>query len=94
MSENTLYLLQSDYAATASILDQLAQIHTPDDSVVLMGESLLYVEHDFLQQLPRVYLLENDAQILVSPLPEHATLLNYAQFADLCLAFKRCISMK
>ena len=61
MSNQTLYLIQSDYAATASVLDQLAQIHAPDDQVILMGESVLYLDHAFIQQLPQVYILENDA---------------------------------
>lgn len=94
MSDKTLYLIQSTYAATAQILDQLAQIHTTHDQVVLMGEAVLGLEHSFLQNLPQLYVLENDAQLLAGTLPEQIKLLDYAAFADLCLEFSRCISMK
>lgn len=94
MSDQTLYLIQPDYAATASVLDQLAQLHASDDQVVLMGESVLYLDHAFVQQLPQVYILRNDAEILISPLSENVALLDYSEFADICLKFSRCISMK
>ncbi len=79
MSDQTLYLIQSDYAATVSVLDQLAQLHASDDQVVLMGESVLYLDHAFVQQLPQVYILKNDAEILTSPLSENVALLEVLQ---------------
>ncbi|WP_216934153.1 MULTISPECIES: DsrH/TusB family sulfur metabolism protein [unclassified Acinetobacter] len=94
MSNHTLYLIQSTYAATTQILDQLAQFYTTGDQVVLMGEAVLQLEHSFLQSLQQVHILENDAQLLIQPFPEQIKLLNYADFADLCLKFNRCISMK
>ena len=94
MSNHTLYLIQSDYAATAQILEQLAQIYTTGDQVVLMGEAVLQLEHASLQNLPKIHMLENDAVLLIQPLPDQVKLLNYADFADLCLEFNRCISMK
>jgi sulfur transfer complex TusBCD TusB component (DsrH family) len=94
MSNHTLYLIQSSYAATAQILEQLAHMYTRGDQVVLMGEAVLQLEHAFLQDLPQIHMLKNDAELLVQPLPEQVTLLTYADFADLCLEFNRCISMK
>lgn len=94
MSNHTLYLIQSSYAATVHILDQLAQIYAADDQVILMGEAVLLLEHSFLQSLPQIYMLKNDAQLLIQPLPDQVKLLNYADFAALCLQFNRCISMK
>lgn len=94
MSNHTLYLIQSNYAATAQILEQLAQIYTPVDQIVLMGEAVLQLEHSFLQNLPQIYMLENDAELLTQPLPDQVKLVNFADFADLCLGFNRCISMK
>ncbi|HJE54230.1 MAG TPA: DsrH/TusB family sulfur relay protein [Acinetobacter pseudolwoffii] len=94
MSNHTLYLIQSNYAATAQILEQLAQIYTPVDQIVLMGEAVLQLEHSFLQNLPQIYMLENDAELLTQPLPDQVKLLDFADFADLCLGFNRCISMK
>lgn len=94
MSNHTLYLIQSNYAATAQILEQLSQIYTPVDQIVLMGEAVLQLEHSFLQNLPKIYMLENDAELLTQPLPDQVKLLDFADFADLCLGFNRCISMK
>ena len=94
MSNHTLYLIQSSYSTTAQILEQLAQTYTMGDQVVLMGEAVLLLEHSFLQNLPQIYMLENDAVLLIQPLPDQINLLNYADFADLCLEFNRCISMK
>ncbi|WP_180096599.1 MULTISPECIES: DsrH/TusB family sulfur metabolism protein [unclassified Acinetobacter] len=94
MSNHTLYLIQSNYAVTAKILEQLAQIYTPGDQIVLMGEAVLQLEHSFLQNLPQIYMLENDAELLTQPLPDQVKLLDFADFADLCLGFNRCISMK
>lgn len=94
MSNHTLYLIQSSYSATAQILDQLAQIYTMSDQVVLMGEAVLQLEHPFLQSLQQVHILKNDAELLIQPLPDQVKLLNYADFAALCLQFNRCISMK
>ncbi|CAM9229774.1 DsrH/TusB family sulfur metabolism protein [Acinetobacter pseudolwoffii] len=94
MSNHTLYLIQSNYAVTAQILEQLAQIYTPGDQIVLMGEAVLQLEHSFLQNLPQIYMLENDAELLTQSLPDQVKLLDFADFADLCLGFNRCISMK
>ena len=94
MSNHTLYLIQSSYSTTAQILEQLAQTYTMGDQVVLMGEAVLPLEHSFLQSLPKIHILKNDAELLVQPLPDQIKLLNYADFADLCLEFNRCISMK
>lgn len=94
MSNHTLYLIQSNYAATAQTLEQLAQIYTLGDQVVLMGEAVLQLEHSFLQNLPKIYMLENDAELLTQPLSVQVKLLDFADFADLCLGFNRCISMK
>lgn len=94
MSNHTLYLIQSNYAATAQTLEQLAQIYTPVDQIVLMGEAVLQLEHSFLQNLPKIYMLENDAELLTQPLSVQVKLLDFADFADLCLGFNRCISMK
>jgi sulfur transfer complex TusBCD TusB component (DsrH family) len=94
MSNHTLYLIQSSYAATAQILEQLAHMYTRGDQVVLMGEAVLQLEHAFLLNLPQIHMLKNDAELLVQPLPEQVKLLTYADFADLCLEFNRCISMK
>lgn len=93
MSDKTLYLVQSNYASTAPILDQLAQIYAPEDQVVLMGESVLFSSHDFIKHLNQVYILEQDTELL-NQSPNNSQIIDYAAFATLCLQFNRCVSMK
>ncbi len=94
MTPATLYLIQSNYVATAQSIEQLAQIYAPDDQVVLLGEAVLAINHDFIQSLAVVYVLENDAELLTQPYASNVKIIDYADFAALCLAFSRCVSMK
>ena len=86
-----LYLIQSDYGQTPHVLTKLRQTYQTGDAVVLMGESVLCID----QTLPdfSVYVLAHDAQALIS-LPAQVQVLSYSQFADLCLAYTRCIRLK
>lgn len=94
MSDKTLYLIQSEYHHTDQILNQLLQLYTDQDHVVLTGDSVLFVDDLRLQDKQNLYVLENDAEILVQALPAHIQSISYAQFADLVLAFRRCVSLK
>ncbi|OTG65032.1 DsrH/TusB family sulfur metabolism protein [Acinetobacter silvestris] len=93
-SNQTLYLVQSTYAHTDAALNKLLQIHTMHDAIILMGDSVLFAEDQRLMHLENIYILENDAEILVSNLPTHIQCIHYAQFADLILNFTRSISLK
>ena len=44
MSDKTLYLIQSEYRYTDQILNQLLQLYTDQDHVVLTGDSVLFVD--------------------------------------------------
>lgn len=94
MSDKTLYLIQSEYRYTDQILNQLLQLYTDQDHVVLTGDSVLFVDDLRLQDKQNLYVLENDAEILVQALPAHILSISYAQFADLVLDFRRCVSLK
>ena len=94
MSDKTLYLIQSEYRYTDQILNQLLQLYTDQDHVVLTGDSVLFVDDLRLQDKQNLYVLENDAEILVQALPAHIQSISYAQFADLVLNFRRCVSLK
>ncbi|NHB57452.1 DsrH/TusB family sulfur metabolism protein [Acinetobacter shaoyimingii] len=94
MSKNTLYLVQSTFSNTPHVLDKIAQIYGTEDAIFLMGESALYVHDERLKPYAKLYVLNNDAEMLTSELASHVHLLNYAQFADLVLSFKRSISLK
>ena len=62
MSNHTLYLIQSNYANTESILTKLNSIITSDDSVVLMGDALFFSQSVNTQICSNLYLVENDAE--------------------------------
>lgn len=94
MSDKTLYLIQSEYRYTDQILNQLLQLYTDQDHVVLTGDSVLFVDDLRLQDKQNLYVLKNDAEILVQALPAHILSISYAQFADLVLDFRRCVSLK
>ena len=94
MSDKTLYLIQSEYRYTDQILNQLLQLYTDQDHVVLTGDSVVFVDDLRLQDKQNLYVLENDAEILVQALPAHIQSISYAQFADLVLNFRRCVSLK
>lgn len=95
MSDKTLYMIQASHAATAQIIEQLSQLYSENDQVILMGDAALSVEHPFIQQLKQIYMLENEAELLPHfPEVKNLKIINYAEFAELCLGFSRCISMK
>lgn len=94
MSNPTLYLIQSGYATTAQMIEQLAQMYAPDDQVVFLGESVLALAHNFITSLTEVYILENDAELLTQPYASNVKIIDYATFAELCLGFSRCVSLK
>ena len=93
MSNNSLYLVQSNFSATPSVLSKLEQLYSPEDSVVLMGESVLQFQQSFLQQLKCLYVLKTDAEILAGQKVENMQIISYAEFADICLKHSRCIRL-
>lgn len=94
MSDKTIYLIQSCFSHTDQVLTQLDQIYSLDDHILLMGDAVLYASDRRLAKKKNLYILENDTEILAEKIPEHFKLINYAQFSELILDFKRCISLK
>ena len=94
MSEKTLYLIQSNYANTQAALTGLDQIYASNDAVVLMGDAVLAFDSAQVKNKTQVYVLENDAEILPSQDLIGIKIIDYAEFSDLVLSFKRCISLK
>ncbi|RKG40843.1 hypothetical protein [Acinetobacter rongchengensis] len=93
MSDKTLYLIQSSFQHTDAVLNQLESIYSIHDSVVLMGDAVLFAQDPRVLNKQRVAVLENDAEILVGSLPDQIQKLSYDQFADWVLDFKRCIRL-
>ncbi len=94
MNNQILYLIQSEFNQTEQVFSKLKQISCSDDAVVLLGDAVLFVEHPELKDIKQVYILENDAEILVNPLPQHVVKMDYSAFASLVLQFERCIRLK
>ena len=92
-SENTLYLIQASYAAAPLALSKLQRLYTSGNQVVLMGESVMHAAPEAIQALEHCYVLECE-QPLLNSAPKNIQLINYEQFAALCLQFTRCISIK
>lgn len=91
---NTLYLIQSEYANTQATLIKLDQFHAINDAIILMGDAVLAFDSVEVKNKKDVYLLENDAEILHNQDLTGMKVINYAEFSDLVLSFKRCISLK
>lgn len=94
MTDANLYLIQASFDSTATILAELNALYAPQDSVVLMGDAVLYQHHPLCAQLDKIYVLDNDAEIFNGHLAKNVHPINYATFATLCLAHQRCISLK
>lgn len=94
MSNHTLYLIQSNYANTESILTKLNSIITSDDSVVLMGDAVFFSQAVNTQICSNLYVLENDAENIPNVASVDFKIINYDQFSDLILAYTRCITLK
>lgn len=94
MSNHTLYLIQSNYANTESILTKLNSIITSDDSVVLMGDAVFFSQSVNTQICSNLYVLENDAENIPNVASVDFKIINYDQFSDLILAYTRCITLK
>lgn len=92
MSSASLYLIQSNVQRTAAVLDQLSSIWAQGDQVILMGESVLNHQHPFVQSLEQCFALSTDMALLSSEHP--FTVIDYPEFAHLCLQFTRCIRLK
>lgn len=94
LAHSTLYLLQSDHAQCSQKIQELALLVAAQDAVVLMGDAVLHLNNPTLLQFQTCYVLKSDLDILPQAPAEHFKQLDYTQFAQLILGFKRCISLK
>ncbi len=94
MSNHTLYLVQSNYANTENAFAKIAEMIAAEDSLVLLGDSVLLSHSLLLSKTQNIYVLENDAVNIPKLDLSDLQIINYTQFAELVLKFKRCISLK
>lgn len=93
MANSTLFLLQAQYSQSSQIIEQIQQMATENDAIVLMAESSLLYAETALQSY-QCYVLEADASILPEDAATQVQVINYTEFSTLLLQYHRCISLK
>ncbi|MBI1452426.1 MULTISPECIES: hypothetical protein [Acinetobacter] len=94
MTTSTLFLVQASYANTLSVLEKLQQMATSTDRIVLMGDAVMHVAHPMLANFSCAILATELALIPADSTLEHIAILDYTQFADLCLQYNRVVTLK
>lgn len=94
MSNSTLFLIQSSFHRTPSVLQQVHQIYIQGDCLIFMGESLTALNKNQFQHVGSAYYLDVERALLTESLAQQMTSLSYAEFADISLKFNRCVSLK
>ena len=93
LASNTLYLVQASYSAAPLALSKLQQLYAAGDSVVFMGDAVMHASLATLPEMKNCYVLENE-QALFNGSNQQIQLIDYDEFAALCLQYSRCISLK
>ncbi|USA45067.1 hypothetical protein NDN11_10000 [Acinetobacter sp. C26M] len=91
MQATTLFLVQSNADEIWSDLIKMAQ---SDDCIVIMGNAAVLVPISITETYHNIYCLSNEYNLLNDEAKTQIQAIDYAQFADLILKFKRCISLK
>ena len=65
-----------------------------NDTIVVMGDGLLLLTKKIVDLYPNLYCLSNDQSLLRDEIKSEVKIIEYVEFADLALQFKRCISLK
>ena len=94
MENSTLFLIQSPYYNTDKIWIELAQMAHVHDTIVVMGDGLLLLTKKIVDLYPNLYCLSNEQNLLGDEIKSEVKIIEYVEFADLVLQFKRCISLK
>lgn len=94
MNNSSLFLLQAPYQHTDKIWDELGKIAQAEDYIVVMGDAILKINQAMIDLYPHIYCLNIEQSLLSDDIKNQVNLIEYAQFAELVLKFKRCISLK
>lgn len=94
MNNSSLFLLQTYYHNTDKIWDELRIIAQAEDYIVVMGDAILKLDQAMIDLYPHIYCLSVEQGLLSDDIRNQVNLIEYAQFANLVLKFKRCISLK
>lgn len=91
MQATTLFLVQSNADQIWSDLIKMAQ---SDDYIVIMGNAAIQIPSAITATYYNIYCLTNEHNLLDDEIKSRIQSIDYAQFADLTLKFKRCVSLK
>lgn len=94
MNPSTLYLVQSSYHSTPTIIDELSHLFQAGDQIVFMGDSVAQLSAEMIQPFESVSCLSIEKDLLDTDTLAQVKVLDYDQFTDLILTFNRCISLK
>ena len=91
---SNLFIIQSEFASTPQAIKKLQAVHTPNDVIILMGDAVQFIIDPFLQSLYKIYIIETDLENLPPINMPNVEVIQYNDFADICLQHTRCISLK
>lgn len=91
---SNLFLIQSDFTSTPQALKKLQEIYSPNDVIILMGDAVQFITDPFIQSLHKIYVIETDVDNLIHIEMPNVKVIQYNDFADICLQHTRCISLK
>ncbi|WP_394660864.1 hypothetical protein [uncultured Acinetobacter sp.] len=91
---NTIYLIQTSFASTASALNKVQQVFVEGDQIVIMGEALSALTSENICSFQSYYCLNNERILLNPDLSSAIIPLDYSAFVDLVLQYKRSVSFK
>lgn len=94
MKTSTLFLVQASYACTPHTFSKLLKMAAADDQVVLMGDAAMHAANPVIKHFSCAILATEQALIPAGFISDHLTVLDYAQFADLCLQHSRVVTLK
>ena len=93
MTSATLYIFQTQYRDTLPQLEKFQSLLTQSDRCIFLGESLQALLDSEVDP-SHFYALDSEFNASLHGENISMQMIDYAAFADLCLQFTRCISLK
>jgi sulfur transfer complex TusBCD TusB component (DsrH family) len=94
MKKSTLFLVQASYSCTPNAFSTLLKMAAADDLIILMGDAVMHAASPVIANFSCAILETEQALIPADFASNHFAVLNYAQFADLCLQHSRVVTLK
>lgn len=88
----SIYLIQSHYDQTVSHFKNLQCLITQEDKIILMGDAVLRADHEYIQDMKHIYVLESES-LLLHTKPPHLSIINYNELAEYILNANQCVRL-